>query len=986
MGVPETELTAASLAFSFSPGARATAGLSASLSNNFLLDSAGHFALTAPEVKLQVSQAAPAEGVKPHRPAIRSGVTAKLTLAGQTLDILMGLANDEIVSFVIMPEPATTRGATSALIETLAGAEAVTAISDMLEVIHIDSFSLDRAEVAVDIIKRKPVLVAVSGGITLGGQEVALRAILAPDPSISAELKPGQSGDGLMISELVQSVLGANSKLPRLAVDQFAFFYGAGTMSLIANTTEDWTLDLSAGTGQAAITLKEFNFDYTGNFSGNAVLAQATLTLVGLDLNVQLSFDDDTASWRGTAEGQAPEGTQLDAMLASIAQALGVDTGPILAELGAGFSSVAVQKLSLSFDQGSGEFSVEIELDKEGDVPLGLKHYKVGLSLSLEGKRNTSGGHDLSGALAAELIIGDQDVRVTFRFGEITEVTGSWQTVDGENLTFADITEAIGIEGALPLPNGLDAGLTSIAFSFKTGSDGGTFALAAAAAHLGDSYLTAGKDDQGKWTAVAGIEIDGVHHLSDLPVVGKDLGGADFLTFTRIGLMVSLGKFEAYAMPPLPPLPGAGLKVAPIAAKTPVQATMALSYIMEIDLGTGSTDKRIGNLAHFIKPDSAGQKDLDLVMQGVLSDTGLMITGFVDGSVVIPGPKFDIGLASPALSVEIGEDTYVQVQGGVSFSLPLPLQADPIVIDGSVILTVQETGADADFKVTFQNMRFPPPYMGVHPDTYGLSLGLQFTPPGLDIGILGSYYIGDDKTPQPDEFALIFEMVEEVPDILFLSFYANEISLPQAVTMVSNQALPGALDVLGDIKVSDLSFYWCESIVTLPDATQAQPLLGFSGAIELASFSAQMALELKPAGGQGASEISFSAQMAPINLRDILHVAGDGRAVTKKIVTDGEKPRPVKNNTVTPWKSQGHTTLETLVPAGGPVAEFDLMNAPFVHLSAEISLFDLVKEKIQATVSVSGLSFSLDYSALRNVEDVKLACTLDSAGFDGEGA
>ncbi|MEM0943316.1 MAG: hypothetical protein AAGI70_05145, partial [Pseudomonadota bacterium] len=290
----------------------------------------------------------------------------------------------------------------------------------------------------------------------------------------------------------------------------------------------------------------------------------------------------------------------------------------------------------------------------------------------------------------------------------------------------------------------------------------------------------------------------------------------------------------------------------------------------------------------------------------------------------------------------------------------------------------------ADFKVTFQNMRFPPPYMGVHPATYGLSLGLQFTPPGLDIGILGSYYIGDDKTPQPDEFALIFEMVEEVPDILFLSFYANEISLPQAVTMVSNQALPGALDVLKEIKVSDLSFYWCESIVTLPDATQAQPLLGFSGAIELASFSAQMALELKPAGGQGASEISFSAQMAPINLRDILHVAGDGKAVTKKIVTDGEKPRPVKNNTVTPWKSQGHTTLETLVPAGGPVAAFDLMNAPFVHLSAEVSLFDLVKEKIQATVSVSGVSFSLDYSALRNVEDVKLACTLDSAGFDGE--
>ncbi|MFN8440116.1 MAG: hypothetical protein U0175_05065 [Caldilineaceae bacterium] len=223
-----------------------------------------------------------------------------------------------------------------------------------------------------------------------------------------------------------------------------------------------------------------------------------------------------------------------------------------------------------------------------------------------------------------------------------------------------------------------------------------------------------------------------------------------------------------------------------------------------------------------------------------------------------------------------------------------------------------------------------------------LEVGLQFEPPGLDLGLGGSFAIYKDKDELTyGDVVFVLELVEEVPQPLYVAFGLEEMSIPvwleamtgvqyrlhladaaaklaaeaavatgeaanEVATLGSSdagdavatageataeaaqdastaiEAVESALShieaILNQVELNDVRFHWADSIVNLPDGSTAMPGVGVRGGLKIFDWNAYAELELS---AQGIPGMMGHFEAEKIEIGRILKIWGDGKGIRK---------------------------------------------------------------------------------------------------------
>jgi len=215
------------------------------------------------------------------------------------------------------------------------------------------------------------------------------------------------------------------------------------------------------------------------------------------------------------------------------------------------------------------------------------------------------------------------------------------------------------------------------------------------------------------------------------------------------------------------------------------------------------------------------------------------------------------------------------------------------------------------------------------------------------------------------------EVVEEIPDPLLLSFYLKEIDVKTAMQVfVPDTKASDLPDFVNKIKLTEVSFYWAELPVIVPDGSIAQPGLRFSGNLQILDFKAHAALKIDQNTG-----ISGEFEMSPIHFQHILSITGKGKGVYRKEKNGKSIPLSVK-----PDKNAAALSKVEIVPPGGPYFQFQSTHSPYLRMSLEVSFLDLLHEEIEALVTDDSIQFHLHYD-LGGVVSTDMAFALSKEGF-----
>lgn len=669
----------------------------------------------------------------------------------------------------------------------------------------------------------------------------------------------------------------------------------------------------------------------------------------------------------------------FDELILALAKKFGVNSArPAI------LSGLAINDLMLQFDTVQQEFQFSCGLQ----IVIGSRAIDAIINVDV---RRHSSAFDIN--FNGTLQLGGAYFELTFNIGSVTDVAGTWRSTDGRTLGFADIAKALGIDAPVDVPAGLDFSLKAASFSYNATQQ--AFVLSAESAQFGDAFFVTARGLDGKLGFVFGVDTPHAGHLSSLPGIGGDLKAADFLTFQQVSFLMSSGTFQSFAIPALPVLPGsqpgspgtgvamAGRPIAPLARGASLQLTPGLSLAAGMTFATASSDRRMANLASIV-----GQPSL--LLQVTLGKDLLKFFCALTGTIWIPaGGGNQLALSNPGVEIDITvvpPVMAVQLAGGVSFNalgMPIAAAARMMISETEAqvacTLAVGQPGAASQMTV---------PGLGALPvGNLGVEMGTYFEPPGVDLGVQGKLQIGQGAAEHTCAFAVVMEMVEEVPNPLYLSFYLDKLTLADVLAMympymtlyeaeaataaaaVTKVLAPDiynmAVSALQLVEATDLSFHWCDSVVILPDGTVAQPGFGFSAGIQILDLAGYAELEIGAAQG-----LHGKAEMTRINLRDILVIEGDGQGIKRTPPAPGAAP---PNNAI--LRGVPRMPSDWVVQPGGPILQFNAAGAPFLHANFMVTLFDAVRTAVDVTVSPTGFSFLLSFQAA-GVAKFDVACVL----------
>jgi len=480
------------------------------------------------------------------------------------------------------------------------------------------------------------------------------------------------------------------------------------------------------------------------------------------------------------------------------------------------------------------------------------------------------------------------------------------------------------------------------------------------------------------WAFVFGLEMPDNFQLSDIPVVGGELTEADFMTFKQASFMLSSAQVNNYQLPALPPLAVDFSQVAGGIAVSQQKTVQATGDTAKLQLQRGITVVAIiditedgGNMA--LKNVSSLTDVDNLVIQMSIGTSGLQLYASLGDTINIPvGGDNKLALTDPSLSINFSTAIVFKVSGTLGFSI---MGTD---ILATALMTIGTNAATVGVSIESDNSYFPAPpgVKGLHFKQFGIIMGVYFTPPGVSFGIQGKYAIGDGQE-QDDEFGMILQIVGNVPNPLYLSFYANELSLGRIYTLFTDNAVPASASELEVVRANDVSFYWAQTTVTLPDGTLAAPGFGFSAQLKIFDFGLYGMFKISATEG-----IQGHAEMSPIDLKGILSISGDGKGIYETMIE--------KNGT---WVRAQNTEINrdedlptkqvAVVQPGGPVISVTTSGSPFFHANWSITLFDAIRQSVDVTVGIDGASFALEYN-LANIAAYSLSCTVkDWTSFSG---
>ncbi|KAH8646928.1 hypothetical protein BGZ60DRAFT_391600 [Tricladium varicosporioides] len=336
------------------------------------------------------------------------------------------------------------------------------------------------------------------------------------------------------------------------------------------------------------------------------------------------------------------------------------------------------------------------------------------------------------------------------------------------------------------------------------------------------------------------------------------------------------------------------------------------------------------------------------------------------------GGSSTLAINKPTATIDINP-LFKFVVFTVTGSIPFNAFGKAFEADVSMVIDNLEANFGVVIKGDHSSLPAPPVMQGVHFDEFGLGIGIFFEPPGAAIGLSGKLHIGElasgtQQALADDTFVVVCQLIEEVPNPLYVSFYVPQMHLTDVLTVFTNAK--SSLDV--PVSFTDLSFQWSENPmapVALPDGSLSNMGYGFNATANILSFSFHGDVEIDLTNG-----LKADIEMAPLSLGSVFSLGGDGSGVSIKADASGN---PIKNNllatTAARQKALKDATTKQLVPPGGPVLRLQTFASPFLRLDAFVSLFEVENLHLAADITSSGIQFKVGFGSLLTTN---MSCTL----------
>lgn len=789
--------------------------------------------------------------------------------------------------------------------------------------------------------------------------------ISLPEQQFSCHL---QEGNTINISGMIEDLLPDGIELPNLTCSAFQITGDVKNKryGLSATMEEDWSIHM----GSTNLTLKNTQLNLNKVFGDQPALdaqISGNFELGGVDIFAMAQHTSGDAGWRLVGRTSGSKRISLTAVAADILRWIGL-------ELPSQIPDIQLLNLELDYDTGSKSLQVIGETAIPGKIPLGLKthdlHTRVDLTSAIDPE---TGKRTFSGSMEADLELNGAQIRLRYSMGTGQHMlNGSWASVDGHTLGFEDFSGMLGISTGLSIPDGLNLELVEVGFQYCVEKE--EFLLSAKSKEYGDAFIVARSDEDDGWGFVFGLNFKPDTAIKGLPGIGDTFDAVnEVIHVKQAAIIFSTANFEKFNLPILPRLDINSVNTSPnstvpnqtksfakpIVANSELKLSQGMSLAAVIDFAssTGTVTKNMHSIL--------GQDEL--VLQITLGDD-ISIFAQLQGQVGIPTAKnSSLSLADPTVKIDIVETGVTfQMSGEVKFNL------NEEVFDAVARMILSDTEAQVAIDLKTENASLPSPLglKGLHLEDIGIEMGVFFEPPGVDLGLEGKFRIGERTGGPDDKFAFVLEIIEEVPNPLLLSFYVAEIDFAETLTVFTDIDPSHFPSLFTAIKATEVSFYWADSLVVLPDGTVAQPGFGFNGNVDIFGFKAHAGLLMSITQG-----IHGLAEMSPIHLGGVLDVTGDGKGITenfKKVENDWVK---LDNRQITRLPAGTETKQEVVVPPGGPQFLITTSGSPYLDVNWKITLFGLLSEEVTAVITNEGFTFKLEYK-LSHIASASLQCSL----------
>jgi len=785
-------------------------------------------------------------------------------------------------------------------------------------------------------------------------------------------------GSVIHLKPLFEEYFGNSIDVPDTTITELSFQAGvtAGNYNFMIGLSH--LIDLPIGQNHLSLDQIEISTHKSGEDISGELLS--VFNLGGVTFSTSAAYDPDTG-W--TFEGHT---VKSSISLVSFANGLLDFLGT---EIPSSFPDINISDLSISFNTVSKEFSFAAETDTEIEIPfLTGDDAKIHASIDLKSTVDTAtGNRQLSGFMEGDFTIGTSLFTLQYSLGKDSHVfEASWESTSSDDLLGIDtILDAMGVSHDISIPSELDLNLNKVYLQYQAETE--TLKLVADSAVYGEVFLIVSKlpigqphpdetipePGTGEWQFVFGWNYTNISKLSDIPSIGGHFGPANSLHFESIGILISSADIKQFDISDMPALskitsgvdislqPLVGSTRKPVGQGTSVPLGKGLAFVAILDMANSDQSGNMPALRKVVP-----ETTLTVMTAIDLAKESFTIEAILSGSVTIPtGGSSDLKIGNAALAFIFNDGIAFQISG------ELAMHFDHQTIDVDPKLTIMAEGIEFQVDVVFEDgWKKPMGIPGLTLDEVGFELGIDFIPPGINIGLEGQSHIGT-QPKSSDNFAFVLELIEEVPNPLLLSFYLKEIDIPTSMEVFVPEAeQPTLPDFVKEIKLSEVSFYWAEEPVPLPDGNIAQPGFRFGGAIQILSFEAYAALAIDQNSG-----IAGAFEMTPVHFHNILSITGKGKGIylNKK---DG-KILPVK---IQPDKDQTGVEKVELVAPGGPVFAFRTTQSPYLQVSIEVSFLDFLHEKIEALVQDDGIYFKLEYD-IGSFVKAEIDFTLNKSGF-----
>ena len=324
------------------------------------------------------------------------------------------------------------------------------------------------------------------------------------------------------------------------------------------------------------------------------------------------------------------------------------------------------------------------------------------------------------------------------------------------------------------------------------------------------------------------------------------------------------------------------------------------------------------------------------------------------------GQSASLTINKPTVTVDINP-LFKFVVFTVTGSIPFSIFGKAFETDVSMLIDNLEASFGVVIKGDNSSLPAPSMMQDVHFDEFGVGIGVFFEPPGAAIGLSGKFHIGDPGSGSQvalddDTFVVVCQLIEEVPNPLYISFYVPQMHLTDVLTVFTN--VQTTLDV--PVSFTNLSFKWSENPmepVALPDGSLSNMGYGFSAAAKILVFSFYGDIEINLTNG-----LTADIEMSPLTLGSIFSIGGDGIGFSINVDSAGN---PIKNNQLATTAAQQQalrpSSTKQLVAPGGPVLKLQTFASPFLHLNGHVSLFEVDNAQLDADITNSGIIFQVDF-------------------------